>query len=86
MPRHLGWLAGCSRTCSCAAVFPYFRPHKPLGHQLDCGAGPGVAKAMEGVKNLASERRYGWPRLRSGCVTVKVDVRTGDVHPFQPKR
>jgi len=55
MPRYLGQLARCKRACPCAAVFTHSRPHKPLGHQLDGGFGSGVAKALEGVKNVASE-------------------------------
>jgi hypothetical protein len=83
MPRYLGPLAGCKHACPCAAVFPHSQPHKPLGHQLDGGIGPGVAKAVEGVKDLASERcGYEWPQLWSGCVTVKVDVHPGNMHPF----
>ena len=54
--RYLGSLAGCTRACPCAAVFPHSQPHKPLEHQLDGGVGPGVAKAVEGVKELAFER------------------------------
>ena len=85
-PRYLGSLAGCTLTCPCVAVFPHFRPHKPLGHQLDSGVGSCVAEAVEGVKNLASVGcGYEWPRLLSGCVTVEVDVRPGNVYPLQPK-
>jgi hypothetical protein len=54
---------------------------------LTVGVGPRVAKTMKGVKDLASERRgYEWPRLRSGCVTIKDGVRPGNGHAFQPKR
>ena len=64
MPRDLRSLAGCTRACPCAAVFFHSRPHEPLGQQFDGGVGPGVAKAVKGVKNLAFERRgYEWPRL-----------------------
>jgi hypothetical protein len=64
VPRYLGSLAGCARAYPCVAVFPHSRPHKPLGHQLDGGIGPGVAKAVEGVKDLESERcGYEWMRL-----------------------
>jgi hypothetical protein len=66
MSRHLGPLGGCAHACPCAAVFPHSRPHKLLGHQLD-GVGPVMAKAMEDVKYLASERRgYEWPRFWRG--------------------
>jgi len=83
VPRYLGLLAGCTRACPWAAVFPHSRPHKPLGQQLDGGVGPGVAKVVEGVKDLASEKcGYEWPRLWSGCVTVKVEARLSYVHPF----
>jgi hypothetical protein len=86
MSRYLGSLAGCARACPCSADFPHTRPHKPLGHQLDGGVGPGMTKAVEGVKYLASERRgYEWPRLRRGCVTVKADVHPRNVHPSKPK-
>jgi hypothetical protein len=79
MSRYLGSLAGRAR----AAVFPHSRPHKPLGHQLDGGVVPGVAKVLEGVKDLTTERcGYEWPRLWGGCVTVNVDVRPGNWHPF----
>jgi len=86
VPHYLGSLAGCTRTCTCtcpcAAVFPHSQPHKPLGHQLD-GVGPWVAKAVEGVKDLVSERcGCEWLQLSGGCVTVKVDVCTGNVHLF----
>ena len=71
MPRYLGQSAGCTFACPCAAIFPHSRPHKPLGHQLGGGVGPGVAKALEGVKDLASERRcYKWPRLWRGRVAM----------------
>ena len=53
VPRYIGSLAGCTCTCPCAAVFPHSRPHKPLGHQLDSGAGSGVAEAMGGVDHMA---------------------------------
>ena len=87
MPRYLGSLAGCTHACPCAAVFPHSRPHKPLGHKLDGGVDSGVAEAVEGVKNLASEGcGYEWPWLLSGCVTVEVDVHPGNVYPLQPKR
>jgi hypothetical protein len=80
--RYLGSLGGCTRACPCAAVFPHSQPHKPLGHQLDGGVGSGVAKALEGVKDLGFERCcYEWPRLWSGCVTVKFDLRPWNVHP-----
>jgi hypothetical protein len=36
--------------------FPHYRPQKPLEHQLDGDVGPGVAKAVKNVKDLASER------------------------------
>ena len=52
MPRYLGPLAGCTCACPSAAVFTHSRPHKPLRHQLDGGVGLGVAKTMEGVKDL----------------------------------
>ena len=62
VPRYLGSLAGCTRSCPCAAVFPQSQPQKPLGHQLDGGVGSGVAEAVEGVKNQLSERcGYEWP-------------------------
>jgi len=62
LPRYLGPLVGCTRARPCRAVFTHSRPHRPLGHQLDGGVGPGVVKAVEGVKDLASERRgYNWP-------------------------
>ena len=87
MPRYLGTLAGCTRACPCAAVFPHSQPHKPLRHQLDSGVGSGVALAVEGVKNLASDGRgYEWLWFMSGCVTVEVDIRPGSVYPVQPKR
>jgi len=87
MPRYLGQLAGCTSACPCAAVFTHSRPHKPLGHRLDGGVGPGVAKAVEVVKDLASERRgYEWPRLWSGRFAVDIDVCPGNVHSFQSKR
>ena len=42
---------------------------------------------MESVKNLASEGcGYERPWLLSGCVTVEVYVRRGNVYPLQPKR
>ena len=83
---YLGQLAGCTCTCPCTAVFTHSRPHKPLGYQLD-GIGPGVAKAVEGVKDLASERRgYKWLRLWSGRVAVDIDIGPGNVHSFQSKR
>jgi len=56
MPRYLGQLAGCTSACPCAAAFTHSRPHNPLGRQIDSGVGPGVAKAVGGVKELASER------------------------------
>jgi len=87
MPRYLGPLAGCTRACPCVAVFTHSWPQKPLGHQLDGGVGLGAAKAVEGVKDLASERRgYKWLRLSSGCVTADKDVHPGNVHLFQSKR
>jgi len=85
VPRYIGTLAGCTRACPCAAVFPHSRPHKPLGHQLDSSVGSGGAEAVDGVKNLASEGcGYAWTLLLSGCVTVEVDVRPGNVYPLQP--
>ena len=70
VPRHLGTLEGCTRECPCAAIFPHSQPH-----QLDSGDGSGVAEAVEGVKNLASEGCvYKWPWLLSGCIIVQVDV------------
>jgi len=66
VPRYLGLLAGCTRTCPCAVVLPYSRSHKSLGNQLDSGVGSVVAEAVEGVKNLASEGcGYEWPWLLS---------------------
>ena len=50
LTRYLGTLAGGTRRCPCAAIFPHSQPH-----QLDSGVGSGVAEAVEGVKNLASE-------------------------------
>ena len=50
MPRYLGTLAGGTRQCPCAAIFHHSQPH-----QLDSGVDSGVAEAVEGVKNLASE-------------------------------
>jgi len=86
MPRYLGQLARCTRACPCATVFTHSRQQKPLGHQPDGGFGPGVAKAVEGVKILASERHgYRWPRLWSRRVAVDIDVRPGNVHWFQSK-
>jgi len=86
VPRYLGSLAGHTRACPCAAVFPHSRPHKPLGHQLDGGVVSGVAEAVEGVKNLASGGcGYEWPWLLRVCVKVDVDVRPGNVYPLQPK-
>ena len=83
VPSDLGSLVGCKRACPCAALCPHSRSHKLLGHQLNGGVGPGVAKAVEGVKNLASERCGDeWPQLQSGCVTVKGDVRPRNVHSF----
>jgi len=87
VPHYLGSLAGCTHTCTCTcpclAVFPHSRPHKLMGHQLDSGVGSWVAAAVEGVKDLASERcGCEWPQLCTGCVTVKVDVCLGIVHLF----
>ena len=83
VPCDLGSLAGCTRTCPCMAVFPHSQPHKLLGHQLDGDIGPGVAEVLEGVKDLASERGgYKWPQLWSGRVTIKGDVRPGNVQSF----
>jgi hypothetical protein len=66
VPLYPETLAGCKRACPCAASFLHYRPQKPLGHHLDGGFGPGVAKAVENVKDLASERSgYEWPRLWS---------------------
>ena len=39
--RYLEKLTGCTCACPCAAIFPRYWPHKPLGHQLDGGTGPG---------------------------------------------
>ena len=55
MTRYLGLLAGCTRTCPCAAVLPNSQSNKSLGNQLDSGVGSVVAEALEGVKDLASE-------------------------------
>jgi hypothetical protein len=83
---YLGQLAGCTLVCPRAAVFTHSQPHKPLGHQLDSGVGPGVAKAMEGVKDLAYEGLgYKWPRLWSGSVAVDNDVRPGNVYLFEER-
>ena len=82
VPRYQGTLAGCTRECPCVAIFPHSQPH-----QFDSGVGSGVAEAVEGVKNLASEGCvYEWPWLLSRCVIVEVDVRPGNVYPLQPKR
>jgi hypothetical protein len=87
VPPYLGSLAGRKVACPCAAVLAHSRLHKTPGHQLDSGVGPGMAKALEGVKDLASEMcGYEWQRLWSWCDTVKADARTRNVHPFQPKR
>ena len=57
--------------------FPTPGHTKPLDTNLTVAFGPGVAKVVEGVKDLASERcGYEWPRLWSGCVTVKVGAVT----------
>jgi len=81
VPRYLEKLAGCTRECPCAAIFPHSQPH-----QLDSGVGSGVAEAVEVVKNLSSEVCvYEWPWLLSGCVIVEDDVRPGNVYPLQPK-
>jgi len=41
-----------------------------------------VAEAVEGVKNLAYEGfGYEWPRLWSGCDTVKVESRPAILYP-----
>jgi hypothetical protein len=83
VPRHLGGLAGCTRVCLCEASISHSWPHKRFGHQIDIGFDPWVAKAVEGVKELASERRgEDRPWLRNGCVTLKVDVRPGNWHSF----
>jgi hypothetical protein len=53
-----------------------FLATNPPEHQFDGGVGLVVAKAVEGVENLASERCSDeWPRLWNGHVTVKGDVR-----------
>ena len=60
---------------------PHYQPH-----QLDSGVDSGVTEAVEGVKNLASEGCGNeWPWFFSGCVTVEVDVRPGNVYPLQQK-
>jgi len=69
-----------------ASAFTPFRPHKPLGHQFDSGVGPGVAKAVESVKKLASEWHcYKWPPLWERRVAVDIEIRPGNVHRFQSK-
>ena len=81
--RDLRSLAGCTRACPCAAVFPHSQTHEPLGHQFDGGVGPVVVRAVKSVKNVTSGRRgYEWPRVGSGCVALQVDVRPGNVHPL----
>jgi hypothetical protein len=83
VPRYLGNLAGFTRACLCETIFPHSLSHEPLAHQLDGGIGPGVANAVEGIKDLTIEMCvYEWPRLWSGCVTVNGDVRPGNWHPF----
>ena len=76
----LPWKVGRVFTClSMRGNFTHSRPHKPLGQELDSGVGPRMAKAVEGVKDLTTERcGYEWPRLWGGCVTVNVDVRLGN--------
>ena len=56
VPGYLGKTVGCTRACPCSEIFTHSRPHKPLGHQLDGGVGLGVARAVEGVKDLTTER------------------------------
>ena len=81
VPRYLGTFGGCTRECPCAAIFSHSQPH-----QLDSGVDSGVAEVAEDVKNLAFEGcGYEWPWLLSGCVTVEVDGRPGNVYPLQPK-
>ena len=81
--RALPWIVGRVYTRVHARQSFPTPAHKPLGLQLDGSVGPGMVEAVEGVKYLAPETcGCDLPPLWSGCVTVKVDVRSGNVHPF----
>jgi len=53
------------------------------GHKNRWDTNLTVVLAVGGVKDLTTEKcGYELPRLWGGCVTVNVDFRSGNWHPF----
>ena len=79
----LRWNVGGVYSCVSMRVnLTTFPATKTAGIKLDCGFGPRVANAVEGVKDLASEmgsyecRGLGWMCHSKGC------VHPGNLHLF----
>jgi hypothetical protein len=74
VPGNFRALAGLASSGPNAAVFLHGWPHETLGDELSRCLNNGVAEGMEGVENLAAERRWDvWAWFTRRGIAVQLD-------------